>query len=153
MSTSIQERLRFEAAHATDESAIRKLVEACGLPTSDLTAAHLAQFFVCRTPDGVVGSVGLELAGESALLRSLAVEQSHRGLGIASELVRVAETHAATSGGTAVYLLTTTAEKFFAARGYQTIRRDAAPPAMQATLEFAAVCPSASVCMAKRLAG
>jgi amino-acid N-acetyltransferase len=48
-------------------------------------------------------------------------------------------------------LLTTTAERFFARRGYAVGPRDAAPLEIRQTPEFAGLCPSSSVCMRKRL--
>jgi len=89
------------------------------------------------------------LRGEAALLRSLAVSEKHRGTGVARELVRCAEEHAGAEGIASLYLLTTAADRFFAALGYRITQRDAAPASIQETAEFAGICPSSSVCMAK----
>ena len=69
----------------------------------------------------------------TALLRSLAVRADARGSGLGADLLAHAESQAAALGVDALYLLTTTAERFFAARGYATTTRDAAPPEIQAT--------------------
>ena len=50
------------------------------------------------------------------------------------------------------YLLTTTAEDFFARRGYVRIARDEAPETIRATREFADICPAGSAIMRKVLA-
>jgi amino-acid N-acetyltransferase len=71
--------------------------------------------------------------------------------GLASELVERAETHAAKYGVRTLYLLTTTAEAFFARRGYHRIDRGVAPAAIRSTREFAALCPASSAFMSKRL--
>ena len=50
-----------------------------------------------------------------------------------------------------LYLLTTTAEEFFARCGYEPIDRSRVPEAIRATAEFQSLCPASSVCMRKRL--
>jgi hypothetical protein len=43
----------------------KRLLEAANLPTSDLTAEHVTEFFGCgsrQAPDGVVGSRGTQRA-------------------------------------------------------------------------------------------
>jgi amino-acid N-acetyltransferase len=139
------------AVRAADLTAIRALLAASGLPGEDLTPAHLDSFWVCRDAGGLAGVVGLEPRGRTALLRSLAVRADARGYGLGADLLAHAESQAAALGVDALYLLTTTAERFFAARGYATTTRDAAPPEIQATAEFAELCPSNSVCMTKRV--
>jgi len=49
------------------------LLEAEGLPTSDLTEAHLEHFFFTGTDGAPSALVGLEIYGNAALLRSLVV--------------------------------------------------------------------------------
>jgi arsenate reductase (glutaredoxin) len=48
-------------------------------------------------------------------------------------------------------LLTETAAPFFARLGYQPAARESMPPEVQATGEFASLCPSTAVCLAKPL--
>jgi amino-acid N-acetyltransferase len=50
-----------------------------------------------------------------------------------------------------LYLLTTTAEKFFPKLGFDSIDRDNVPTPIQATEEFSSICPSTAVCMVKKL--
>ena len=54
-------------------------------------------------------------------------------------------------GVRALYLLTTAAADFFARHGYVRIPRDTAPPVLQRTAEFAALCPTRAVCLTKAL--
>lgn len=63
------------------EPQIRRLLNDCGLPTTDLTARHLKHFFSCGSEKSLRGVVGLEIYGSEALLRSLAVDKSTRGRG------------------------------------------------------------------------
>lgn len=126
-------------------------LEAEGLPASDLTEAHLQHFFFTGTNGAPSALVGLEIYGEDALLRSLLVSAGARTKGLGSALVRHAEEYAVAHQVRALYLLTTTAESFFAHRGYRRIDRAQAPSAIQSTREFASLCPTSSAFMIKRL--
>jgi amino-acid N-acetyltransferase len=127
------------------------LLEAEGLPASDLTETHLEHFFFTGTDDAPSALVGLEIYGEAALLRSLVVSAAARTKGLGSALVLHAEEYAAAHQVRALYLLTTTAEPYFEHRGYRRIDRSQAPPSIQSTREFASLCPASSAFMIKRL--
>jgi amino-acid N-acetyltransferase len=127
------------------------LLSAAQLPTEDLTQAHCEHFFYEGTELAPRGLVGLELFGDVALLRSLVVAAAHRSSGAGSRLLAHAEQHARARQVRWLYLLTTTAEPFFAARGFVRVSRDSAPPAIRATREFAGICPASSAFMAKQL--
>ena len=124
-----------------------RLLDAAGLPTSDLTDAHMEDFF----HSGTVGVVGVELFGRDALLRSLVVAADHRGLGLGSALVARAESHARARGARTIFLLTTTAEGFFKCRGYVPADRGRAPESIRASREFAELCPANSAFLFKNL--
>jgi amino-acid N-acetyltransferase len=134
-----------------EETAVRNLLSASGLPIADISAQHLHHFFGFASSGELLGIVGLELYDEVALLRSLAVAAAHRGAGLGSRLVAHAERHAQDHGIKSLYLLTTTAESFFLRRGYVKIPREEAPPAIMDTKEFAGICPLSSAFMVKRL--
>ena len=127
------------------------LLTAANLPTEDLTDAHCEQFFFSGAGDRPDGLVGLEILGEVALLRSLVVAEARRGSGAGSQLLVHAEAHARAQGVRQLFLLTTTAESFFASRGYLRARRDDAPAAIRATREFSGICPTSSAFMTKLL--
>jgi amino-acid N-acetyltransferase len=95
--------------------------------------------------------VGVELFGDVALLRSLAVRVDARSSGMGTALVRHVENHAVSQGVRTLYLLTTTAEGFFTRLGYASVAREAAPPAIRSTREFAGICPASSAFMSKQL--
>jgi len=134
-----------------NEAAVKQLLSESGLPISDITTQHLQHFFGCGSILGLEGVIGLELFGEAALLRSLAVASSRRVSGVGSALVAHAERHARDQGVQSLYLLTTTAEKFFLRRGYTRIPREAAPASIQGTKEFSGICPASSAFMVKQL--
>lgn len=128
-----------------------KLLKAARLPTEDLTAAHCEHFFFAGPAAEPIGLVGLELFGNVALLRSLVVAPDRRGTGEGAMLLKHAEDHARAQGVRTLYLLTTTAEPFFARHGYQRTSRESAPDAIRATREFAGICPASSAFMARQL--
>lgn len=133
------------------QSSVVALLEAEGLPASDLTGSHLDHFFFTGTDGAPRAIVGLELYGPDALLRSLVVSSVARSQGLGSALVLHAEEYAAEHQVRSLYLLTTTAESYFEHRGYRRIDRTEAPPSIQSTREFASLCPSSSAFMIKRL--
>jgi amino-acid N-acetyltransferase len=126
------------------------LLQAEGLPMSDLTDAHLEHFFFAGSEVAPAALVGLEIYGADALLRSLVVKIPARAQGWGSALVAHAEDYAAAHQVSAIYLLTTTAEEFFEHRGYRRVDRTRAPPSIQATPEFSNLCPASSAFMVKQ---
>jgi amino-acid N-acetyltransferase len=127
------------------------LLEGASLPTSDLSDANMQEFFYAGPATAPIGIVGIQFYGSDALLRSLVVSAAHRAQGLGQRLVEHAEQHARSHGVGTIYLLTTTAERFFLSRGYIVTPRDSAPPAIRATPEFANLCPASSAFLSKHL--
>jgi amino-acid N-acetyltransferase len=142
-------RVTIEPAAASDLDAIKALLHMARLPTDDLAEALLANFLVAREADAIVGVVGIEHHGAMALLRSLVVQESSRREGLGARLLDAAESLARSSSVRSLYLLTTTADKFFAARGYRRLARDDAPAEIRTTIQFSALCPASAVLMVK----
>lgn len=136
-----------------NEADVKRILKECRLPVSDIAPGHLKNFFASSDSAGMFGVVGLEVYGKVALLRSLAVLPRGRGAGAGGRLLEQAEKHAFAQAVETIYLLTTTADKFFSKRGYSSMPRDLAPPEIQGTAEFSTLCPSNSIFMAKRLGG
>jgi amino-acid N-acetyltransferase len=132
-------------------STVLALLQAHGLPASDITETHLEHFFFIGSDSSPMGLVGLELCGTDALMRSLVVAENARNKGLGSTLVEHAEQYAASKGAQSIYLLTTTAETYFKRRGYERIDRSKAPPSIGRTHEFAGLCPASSAFMSKRI--
>lgn len=145
MSTQIQ-----ISSRPTLQVAIQILQDA-ELPTEDLTESHVEYFFYAGLPAKPTGLVGLEIFGDVALLRSLAVVPERRGFGEGQQLLAHAEREAWAKGVRTIYLLTTTAEDFFSKYGYARASREAAPAAIRSTKEFSGICPASSAFMAKQL--
>ena len=140
--------IEIRPATREDVAAIARLLESCALPTLDV-AQHLAHFFVAKSGGTLVGVIGMERPG---LLRSLAVAPDFRGRGVARALCSRVEAHAAQLGIRTLYLLTTAAEKFFAAAGFAAVRRDSVPQSIRSTLEFSRLCPDSASVMMKQTA-
>jgi amino-acid N-acetyltransferase len=141
----------IQPAAPTDMAAIRRLLERSALPASDLDSAPL-RLWVGRAGSAVIGVIGLEVHGTVALLRSLAVDGSHRGLGTGRGLLLTAEQHARGAWLKSIVLLTTTATAYFESLGYRRIEREQAPAAVQRHPQFHTLCPASAVCMVKHLA-
>jgi amino-acid N-acetyltransferase len=127
------------------------LLQAQGLPASDITDKHLEHFFFVGSDGSPAGLVGLELYGTDALLRSLVVAENSRNKGLGATLIDHAERYAASKGIQSIYLLTTTAEAFFKRLGYERTERSTAPPSIERTREFAGLCPASSAFMSKQI--
>lgn len=140
-------------ADASELSELLALLTACALPCADLTETHLPGFLVCRSGGRLVAAAGLELCADAVLLRSVAVAATHRGRGLATRLIDALERRARAQGRREMFLLTTTAPGFFAARGFQPVERQFVPAAVAATTEFCSLCPASALCMRKRLDG
>lgn len=80
------------------------LVQAEGLPVSDLTDAHLEHFYFAGSDASPTARVGLEIYGTDALLRSLVVSAEARTKGTRSALVLHAGDYASAHHVRAIYI-------------------------------------------------
>ena len=139
-------RPTIRSANANDSTAVRELLEGAQLPL-DGVPDDLAHFLVAERDGKVVGAIGLEPYGESALLRSAVVAPAVRGTRLGERLVRAMLSAAQERGTRELVLLTTTAEAWFPRFGFERITRDAAPAALHASKEFRGACPASAVVM------
>lgn len=128
------------------------LLENAGLPTAGLRPT-LPEFLVAESGGRVVGAIGLEIYGDRALLRSAVVHPDRRGAGLGVELVEHLLGRAESRGIREVYLLTTTAERFFPRFGFVPILRTAVAAAVQESAEFRGACPDSAVAMRRVMGG
>lgn len=138
-------------AKSDDLPAICQILRDAGLPCEDITATLLADFVVLEKDGDIVGCVGMERYGSDALLRSLAVDASRRGVGQGRHLVEALEARAAQSGVRRLFLLTTSASGFFEDHGYAPVERATAPEPMRHSTQFSQLCPASATCMEKEL--
>ncbi len=140
----------IESAKQQDLPEVRSLLQRVSLTLEGIDE-HVDTMLVARADGHVVGTVALELYAEGALLRSVAVDPRHQGERLGHELTESALNLAAQNGARTVFLLTTTAERFFPKFGFEPIRRDDVPASVQASVEFQSACPASAIVMRKRL--
>ncbi len=142
MSSAIQiGRIREE-----EFPAFLALLEGAGLPP-DGVREHLETALVARDSGRVVGSAVIELYGDAALLRSVAVDQTLRGKGLGIRLTEAALDLARARGARRAFLLTETAGWFFPRFGFHVIRRDEVPERVRGSVEFTTACPDTALVM------
>lgn len=103
----------IEQAQARDLEDVLALLNDVALP-SEGVKEHFSQFLVARDGGRLVGCVGLERYGDTALLRSVAVVPDRQRDGLGRQLTARLLEAARSSGVREVVLLTTTAADFFA---------------------------------------
>jgi amino-acid N-acetyltransferase len=99
----------------------------------------------------VVGSAALECYTDGVLLRSVAVVPSLQHQGLGRELTSAALQLAEDLRAPAVFLLTTTADRYFPKFGFERIARADVPASVQTSIEFTSACPSNATVMRKTL--
>jgi amino-acid N-acetyltransferase len=147
---SEEQIVHFDFAGKSEVRQIQALLAENGLPFEDIDE-HLAHFITAKKDEVVIGTVGLEVHGNFALLRSLAVKEKYRGHGIAKVLCERVLRYARDLSITNIYLLTDSAAGFFAKLQFKQIDRDQAPEAIRSTKEFAELCPSTAIFMSSAL--
>lgn len=137
----------IRTATKSDIPAIESLLLASQLP-ADGVKESVANFFVAEDKGELAGVGGFEnCEGDVGLLRSFAVLPEYRNRGIAKQLYERVIAHARQSGISGLYLLTTTAQGYFARFGFASIARARAPEAIRNTQQFRELCPDSAVLM------
>lgn len=145
--------VRLRPAAAGDREAVERLLTGAALPLAGVTD-WMDRFWLAETSEGdeMIGVAGIELYERVALLRSVAIAPEWRGRGVAKLLSDTALEAARAAGAREVYLLTTTAEPYFARLGFACVEREAAPEGLQESAEFCGACPASAVLMRRALA-
>jgi len=150
-STSVDGAPHIRPADPDDLAAIERLLTVSSLPLDGVSDA-LEAFVVAQSGDEIVGVAGLEVCCDNALLRSVAVSPGWRSHGLGRALVTRVISDAEARGLRALYLLTTTAERYFPSFGFERIARDAVPPDVRETAEFQGACPASATVMCRMCA-
>jgi N-acetylglutamate synthase-like GNAT family acetyltransferase len=124
----LHDKLLFELGDAIiparrdDQPKIVALLKQYELDWHDVGKEDYRKFLCLINEHGVVGCVGLEVYGEEAVLRSLAVMEEHRGGGYGWMLADTVINMARRRGVRRIYLVTATASDFFAEKhGFRTV--------------------------------
>ncbi len=135
------------AETAEEHAQALQLLQDNRLPVHDLS--ENTRLYLLREEGRAIGTGGLEIYGQHALLRSISVATQRQGHG--RVIVEQLENEARAASLHSLTLLTTTAPNFFARLGYETIARETAPAAVRESAEFKSTCPASAVVMVKRL--
>ncbi|RKX33318.1 MAG: hypothetical protein DRP71_10550 [Verrucomicrobia bacterium] len=147
MSNEMSSReIQFRHANSGDLSAIEDLLRNNDLPTEGIKEA-LAHCLVAETQGQIIGAIALEPKGRNGLMRSLVVAGDHQGHKLGTALSSKIVNAARLLGIERLYLLTTSAEAFFAPTGYRVVEKNRIPEAIRDTEEFEKLCPHNAVCM------
>ena len=152
----------IESAQAGDLPQIRGLLQRLNLPLDGVDGCvrpearrpgdPVAAMLVAKEGSAVVGTAAVELYADGALLRSVAVDQKQQGRQLGHALTEAALHLARAHGVDTVFLLTTTAERFFPKFGFEPIAREAVPASVRSSIEFQSACPASATVMRKQLA-
>ena len=140
----------IESATELELPEIRALLERLRLPLAGVDE-HVRTMLVAKEGPRVIGTAALELYADGALLRSVAVDPDLQGRQLGHQLTEAALRLAQTQGADTVYLLTTTAERFFPKFGFEQVSREDVPASVRASVEFQSACPASAIVMRKRL--
>src|SRR3954470_9085225 len=125
---------QLRAARTADLPSIEKLLTMSQLPLAGV-ADSLPGFVVAESEGAIVGTAAIEVCCDNALLRSVAVAPEWRSRGLGRALVTRVIADAEARGLRALYLLTTTAERYFPSFGFEQITRDDVPAEIRGTEE------------------
>ena len=143
---SMMESIHFRQAGDGDSEPIRQLLQTCKLPVDDLERNRVV-LFAAEHDGNIIACAGLELYPPVALLRSVAVQPAWQGRSVGRKMTQTALDFARKQNIRTVYLLTTTAERYFARMGFQNVDRERVPKAIADTEEFQSICPSTAAVM------
>jgi N-acetylglutamate synthase-like GNAT family acetyltransferase len=111
-------------AQRADMPSVRELLATAGLNAEPARDDQANSFFVLRNEVQLAGTVALEVMGDDAILRALAVHPDARGVGYGWMLADMAVSQARWRGVRRIYLLTEYASDFFAAKfGFRVVDR------------------------------
>lgn len=137
----------IERALPADLTEVEALLGGDGLVLDGVHEAF--GFLVARGAGAVVGSIGLEVYGRGGLVRSVVVKPERRGSGIGTQLVVAALAWARELGVGELYLLTATADRFFARFGFEPVERGVVPSSVLGSREFSASCCETATIMGR----
>ncbi len=139
-------RVHIRKTRESDLAAVERLLESSSLPTAGV-GQHFGNYLVADLDGDVIGAIGLEMYDSTGLLRSAVVAKAMHNTGIGTKLFDALIQEAKRLNLDRLILLTTTAEKYFARKGFQSIDKNSVTGKITQSVEFTGACPSQAVCM------
>ena len=138
--------LVFEHASMLDVPAIEALLVQAKLSIVGVRR-HIAHFRLGKLNGKIVTVGGLEIYGEQALLRSIAVDSGQRNKGYGKQIVNDLCHSAQLAGIRDVYLKTVSARAFFDELGFEVITFEQVPASLKKSSQFRGACPASATVM------
>ena len=144
------DELTFSVIPSADPR-LHRLLTAAQLPVHDLDAPTLSFIGIVTPRDELVACGGLEMRGDAALIRSIAVAAGQRKSMLGTTITFKLLAEARNRGAQAAYLLTATAQAFFSRLGFTAIDRGKVPAPIAATSQFTGQACASAQAMVSRL--
>ncbi|WP_144392026.1 arsenic resistance N-acetyltransferase ArsN2 [Pleionea sediminis] len=141
--------MRILKTEYTDQ--VEALLNRSQLPTLDLQEKENIILIGAFENETVVGVIGLEIYQHEGVLRSLAVKPECRGQNIAGALLSELYIEAHNNNVQRLFLLTTTAERYFSKQGFYYVERDEVPEKIKQSSQFLSICPASAKCLVRDL--
>lgn len=138
--------ITYCTATSGDLPEVMALLDAAHLPQVGVEE-HILNFMLALEGEKVVGCAGLEVHQGSGLLRSVAVAEEYRRMGIGAKLTEGMLDLARHKNLTSLSLLTETAADFFLRFSFAQIPRAELPASLQASQELQGACPETAIAM------
>ena len=127
--------VRLRRARRGDLPAITDVIVNANLPP--LFIEEFAEGFAVAEQQGaIIAAGGLEIYGNAGFLRSIAVTQEGRGLGLGREITKLLIADARAAGISDIYLFTQDAVLFWQHMGFAGVPMDAWPEAARANWQY-----------------
>lgn len=138
--------LSFRTPKQIDLIELRRFLESADLPTNDIEN-HLNNFILLFAGETLIGTAGMEIYSDKALLRSFAIIPAKQKNGLGTLLFRKILDKAELKNIRTLYLLTATAVDFFSSLGFSSINRERIDYRVRQSTEFQLPQCSSAVCM------
>lgn len=138
--------MNIRIATQNDLPDIHSLLQQVNLPIEGV-AEHVHNFLVAEVDSNIIGTIGLEVYPPAGLLRSAAVLPEFQKSGVGTKLFDALLQSAKAKQLTELYLLTNTAETYFARKGFMKINRNELSGEITSSSAFRMNCCASAVCL------
>ncbi|TYP59875.1 GNAT family N-acetyltransferase [Thermosediminibacter litoriperuensis] len=135
----------FRKARPKDFETLKNILETVGLGTGGIDE-HLDNFMVAEEGDTILATGGLEIYGDAAIIRSVAVLPEFQHQGIGDGLVRALINYGDRRGVSRIYLFTRGAAGFFEKFGFKAVELKDLDEKCKKSLQFN-ICSCSAVLM------